>query len=263
MNILKGIIRVLIMTAVISLAFELVLCSNVRADDILTMPADDILSMPAPESTYASTNQGPFAYPVETLNSIGINTKLSEVSTKYNVNQDRARNIETATAYLNGTIIPAGQIMSYNAVVGPRTVARGFGPGNIISGGKYVKGIGGGICQVSSTLNAAVLNAGIIPIERHNHSSCVHYLGSGLDATISGSKLDYKFINPYAYPLYIDAKATGGVLTIALYGNAAATGGIAYRPAVVGGSRKNTTYVVGYLNGIEVSRLKAYSSAYK
>lgn len=198
----------------------------------------------------------------EALNAIGIDCKISEATTMFNASQDRAVNIRTAASKINGLVLQPGQGFSANLMFGPRTVANGYGLGNVISGGKYVKALGGGICQVSSTLNLAVLRAGIIPTERHNHSHRSSYIGSGLDATISAGTLDYQFINTLAYPVFIAANADGGVLTIALYSNHDALCGIHFEPNVVGGAMSNTTYLVGVANGAQVINIKAYSSKY-
>jgi len=197
------------------------------------------------------------------LNAAGINCKIAEASTKFNPNQDRAVNVRNAASKIDGWILQPGQLMSANFSFTPRTEANGYGLGNVISGDTYVKGIGGGICQVSSTLNLAVLRAGIIPTERHNHSHRSNYIGSGLDATISGSSLDYQFVNTLMYPIYISAKTNGGVLTVSIYSNVNALGGIKYEPKVVGGSMSNQTYLIGTFNGLEVSNRYCYSSKYK
>ncbi len=195
--------------------------------------------------------------------STGIDVMVSQASTKFRANEDRAKNIRNAASKINGMIILPGQAFSCDAAFGPRTVANGYGFGNVISGDTYVKGLGGGICQVSSTLNLAMLRAGIVPIERHNHSHRSSYIASGLDATISGASLDYKFINPYPYPIQILAAADGGVITISIYSNHNATGGVVYEPVVVGGKMSNTTHVIGKMAGIQVSDRVAYSSRYK
>ena len=197
------------------------------------------------------------------LGEMGIDCKLSEASTRFRANEDRAQNIRNAASKINGMIIMPGQLFSCTTAFGPRTVANGYGLGNVISGETYVKGLGGGICQVSSTLNLAMLRAGVIPAERHNHSHRSSYIASGLDATISGTALDYKFINPYQYPLYISAVTNGGVISISVYSSHEATGGVVYETAVVGNKMSNTTHVVGKLAGIQVSDRIAYSSRYK
>lgn len=188
--------------------------------------------------------------------------KISECTTKFNPGQDRATNVRSAAAHINGITLQPGQGFSANLFFTPRTVANGYGLGDILSGGTHVKAMGGGICQVSSTLNVAVLKAGIIPTERHNHSSHIGYLASGLDATISSGTYDYQFFNTLQYPITIAATTAGGVLNVSLYSDARALGGIVYEPVVIGSHNSSTTYVVGKLNGIEVSRRVAYSSRY-
>ena len=198
-----------------------------------------------------------------TLMAMGIDCKISEASTKFNAREDRAVNVRNAASKINGMILAPGQVVSANQAFMPRTSANGYGLGNVISGGQYVKAMGGGICQVSSTLNLAVLRAGIVPMERHNHSHRSGYIGSGLDATISAGTLDYKFANTLAYPIYISAVTDGGVLTVSIYSNHDALMGVTFEPKVVGDKMSNTTYLVGTLNGVEVSNVKCYSSKYK
>lgn len=197
------------------------------------------------------------------LNSMGINCKISEASTKFNPNQDRAVNVRNAASKINGWILQPGMGMSANFAFTPRTTANGYGLGNVLANGGHVKAMGGGICQVSSTLNLAILRAGIIPTVRHNHSERSTYIASGLDATISGNTLDYQFVNTLAYPIYISAQTNGGVLTVSIYSNANALMGIVYEPKVIGGSMSNKTYLIGTLNGVEVSNRYCYSSRYK
>ena len=197
------------------------------------------------------------------MSALGIDCMLSEASTRFRANEDRAQNIRNAASKINGMVILPGQMFSCTMAFGPRTTANGYGLGNVISGDTYVKGVGGGICQVSSTLNLAMLRAGVVPTERHNHSHRSSYIASGLDATISGTSLDYKFINPYEYPLYISAVTNGGVISISIYSNHDATKGIVYEPVVVGGNMSNTTHLIGKLAGIQVSDRVCYSSRYK
>lgn len=198
-----------------------------------------------------------------TLNSIGIDTKIGEASTKFNPNQDRAVNVRNAASKINGIILQPGQAISANLAFGPRTVENGYGKGDVISGGEYVKAMGGGICQVSSTLNLAVLRSGIIPTERHNHSHRSSYIGSGLDATISSGTLDYQFVNTLAYPIYIATNSDKGVLTVSIYSNHNALNGMTFEPKVVGGKLSNTTYLVGSFNGAPISEVYCYKSSYK
>ena len=84
-------------------------------------------------------------------------------------------------------------------------------------GNRFVPGMGGGICQVSSTLYAAMVSAGLPATERHPHSLSVDYIPSGLDATIFGNTLDLRFTNIFPQPIQIRAAADQGILTILIY----------------------------------------------
>lgn len=140
---------------------------------------------------------------------------LGRYSTKYKNNTDRGTNVELACDYMNGTIILPGGEFSYNEAVGVRSSARGFKPATIYVSGEKAIGIGGGICQISSTTYVAMMIAGIPATERHRHSLPVSYLKTNLDATVSYGKLDLKFVNPYAFPIIIYAYYDGaGTCTV-------------------------------------------------
>ena len=141
---------------------------------------------------------------------------LGRYSTKYNYKIARGDNLTLACNYMNGTIIPPGGAFSYNNAVGQRTSARGFKVAHVYSGGQVVDGIGGGICQISSTLYVAMMIAQIPATEHHFHSLPVSYLKPNLDATVSWGKLDLTFINPYNFPIMILAEAKDGIATICI-----------------------------------------------
>ena len=141
---------------------------------------------------------------------------LGRYSTKYNYKIARGDNLTLACNYMNGTIVPPGGAFSYNNAVGQRTSARGFKIAHVYSGGQVVDGIGGGICQISSTLYVAMMIAGIPATEHHFHSLPVSYLKPNLDATVSWGKLDLTFINPYNFPIMILAEAKDGTATICI-----------------------------------------------
>lgn len=137
-------------------------------------------------------------------------------TTKYNAKIGRATNVSLATKAIDGTILMPGEQFSYNKVVGPRTSARGYVEATVYNSGEVTTGIGGGICQVSSTLYAATKDCGLPATERHAHSLPVHYLPAGYDATVAYGSLDFKFVNAYQYPLMIKGTAVDGNLTIDL-----------------------------------------------
>lgn len=111
---------------------------------------------------------------------------LGTFSTTYNTaNTNRVTNLELASEKINGTIILPGETFSYNKVVGERTIAKGYKEAAVYSGGKVVDGIGGGICQLSSTLYNAVIYANLEITSRSNHRFLTSYVTAGRDATVS------------------------------------------------------------------------------
>ncbi|WP_029452514.1 VanW family protein [Clostridium algidicarnis] len=157
-----------------------------------------------------------------------INSKIASFSTKYSHNStnDRAVNVELATNAINGKVLMPGETFSYNDIVGKRTVEKGYRNAPVIVGNKVEDDLGGGICQVSSTLYQAVLRTGLKSVERYNHSLGTSYMPLGLDATVDfGSSLDYKFKNTFDSPIYIEGVTSKDrVLSFNIYGNSASTG---------------------------------------
>lgn len=144
---------------------------------------------------------------------------LGSFSTNYdNSNINRASNIRLAAAKLNGTVLGAGESLSFNDIVGARLPERGFLPAKIIENGEYTDGVGGGVCQVSTTLYNAALLSGMTVTEFHPHSLPVGYVDPSRDAMVSGSSCDLKFKNPSEFPVYIRAQAADGVLSFKIYG---------------------------------------------
>ena len=144
---------------------------------------------------------------------------LGKYSTKYMTsNKPRANNVELAARYVDGTILLPGDEFSYNNIVGPRTYERGFKAASVYENNKMVDGLGGGICQTSSTIYAAVLYADLEVTERHEHSLEVHYIDLGIDATVAYGTLDFRFKNNTTAPIKIVAKAGGGTVNVQILG---------------------------------------------
>lgn len=142
----------------------------------------------------------------------------STFSTDYsNSSANRKHNVELAVAALNGTTVGAGEKFSFNAVVGERSEARGYKVSRVISDGNYADGVGGGVCQVSTTLYNALLLAGFIP-NAAPHSLVSGYVMVGFDAMVSYGAADMSFVNDGAHPIYISASADGAKITFAVYG---------------------------------------------
>ena len=133
-------------------------------------------------------------------------------------NTSRAHNIHLASQKIHQTFIPAGGIFSFNQVVGERTSEAGYDDAPVFMGGRLVPGIGGGICQVSSTLFNTALLSGMDIVERDTHFAPVSYIPVGLDATVAWGYIDFQFKNPYSHPIYVIAEEGAGYVTITILG---------------------------------------------
>lgn len=160
--------------------------------------------------------------PTVTTNQIGKEAfpdLLATYSTTYNTgNVNRSTNIKLASAKIDGIVVMPGETFSYNSTVGKRTAAAGFKSAAIYAGGEVTTGIGGGICQVSSTLYNSVLLSNLEIVERYNHGFNPGYVPAGRDATVSWGGPDFKFKNSRNYPIKIYCKNSGGKLTVTIYG---------------------------------------------
>ncbi|WP_238528295.1 VanW family protein [Acetonema longum] len=155
----------------------------------------------------------------ESLTKTGIVTLQSAFSTKFDSNDvNRSTNIALAAAKINGLILKPGQIFSFNDAVGPRDTASGFKEAMEIFDSEMVPGIGGGICQVSSTLYNAVLLANLPVKERWNHGRPLSYVGMGRDATVVYGSVDFKFVNNTSSSLMILTETKNNKLTVAIFG---------------------------------------------
>ena len=160
--------------------------------------------------------------PDVTLNDIGpeaLSDELGTYTTRYDVSdEDRTTNLEIACEKLNDQVILPGETFSYNKTLGARTIAAGYKSAKIYSNGEVVDGIGGGICQISSTLYNAVLKANLEIVERRNHQFVTSYVPAGRDATVAYGSTDFRFKNTRDYPIRIVASAKNGIATISIYG---------------------------------------------
>ncbi|MBR5507317.1 MAG: VanW family protein [Clostridia bacterium] len=146
-------------------------------------------------------------------------TIIATFSTDYSTSsENRKENIRLASEKINGMILNPGEVFSFNDVVGPRTEATGFKIAHVYSGSKVVDGIGGGICQVSSTLYNAVVFADLEIVYRTNHSLPVSYTPLGRDATVSYGTIDFKFKNNKETPVKFEVIPDGNNLTVNVYG---------------------------------------------
>ncbi len=147
---------------------------------------------------------------------------LSSYTTFFDVhNVNRTYNINVAADALDNRLVKPGEVFSFNAVVGPRSREKGYKEALVIVQDQFTPGIGGGVCQVSSTLYNAVLLAGLKVVERSNHSLPVGYVPLGRDATVAYGGRDLKFCNNTSGCLYLRTRVRGGALTVKIFGNTA------------------------------------------
>ncbi|WP_027623743.1 VanW family protein [Clostridium lundense] len=154
-----------------------------------------------------------------------INNLISTFHTNYGdiSSSQRANNIQIATKGINNTILMPGDVFSFNDIVGERTEARGYQSAAVIVGNQVDSGLGGGICQVSSTLYNAALKANLKSVERVHHTLPSSYVPLGRDATVDWGNIDYKFKNTLPYPIYIEGITSGGNVTFNIYSNSSLT----------------------------------------
>ena len=162
------------------------------------------------------------AKPGKTTRDIGTEASpdlLATFSTKYQAsNVNRTTNLRLAANKINGTVLLPGEEFSYNKTVGERTIAAGFKEAPVFNAGKVENGLGGGICQISSTLYDAVVMADLDVTVRRNHQFVTSYVSGGKDATVVWGSQDFKFKNSRKYPIRITATVQGGIATVQIWG---------------------------------------------
>lgn len=160
---------------------------------------------------------------------------IGSYATYYNYgNKNRSHNIALAAAALDSTVVFPGETFSFNKTVGKRTAERGYRQAPVIVRGELSEGIGGGICQVSSTLFNAVDNAGLQIVERYSHSRHVAYVPPGRDATVSWYGPDFVFRNTFDQPVLIRAHAAYGTVAVRILSSET----IRYKPRDVQGMKR-------------------------
>lgn len=212
-----------------------------------------------------------------------ITGEISSYSSSYkDTKDDRVLNMKIAAETISGTLLMPDEEFSYNNLIGDTTPEKGYGIANTYVGNEIVPDYGGGICQVSTTLYRAAMKANLRSTERMSHSLTVSYSEPGLDATVANGVIDYKFINSYDFPVYIEGYVDGGTVVFNIYGNKEGMGGKTYelvneihekynpqvkyeeditmdegseRVSVYGMTGyKASSYQVTYENGVEVNR---------
>ncbi len=148
-----------------------------------------------------------------------VTVKKASFTTSYEISApNRCFNIEKAASAINGRVVLPGETFSFNDVVGERSEANGYKTSKVIVGGTYTDGVGGGVCQVSTTLYNALILSEIFPDEVHQHTLVPSYVKPGFDAMVSSNSADLKFTNNTNFPLYIHAATVGKRITFTLFG---------------------------------------------
>ncbi|SKA01642.1 VanW family protein [Selenihalanaerobacter shriftii] len=155
----------------------------------------------------------------EEVKKLGLMNQLSFYVTVFDIeDKNRVKNIKEASQRINGLLLMPGEVFSFNEVVGPRTLKAGFKEAIEIVNQEFVSGVGGGICQISSTLYNSVLLSNLKVVERQNHSRPVGYVSLGRGATVYYDYLDFKFKNNLSIPIMILSKVIKDRIIVSIMG---------------------------------------------
>ena len=176
---------------------------------------------------------------------------------------DRGDNIGLAASHLQGALIRSGSTLSFNSIVGPRTYDAGYKNAGVIVYGQHAIDVGGGVCQVSSTLYNAILLAGLTPVERTGHFASSAYVPAGRDATVADGLIDFVFRNPLPHPVYLTIANSGNALTIYVLGTKADLGGKSIALVTEGSTMRPSLYRLWLQNGEVVDREYLHTDAYE
>lgn len=183
---------------------------------------------------FSSKKRSSFRAPVKTTPKVVIAAEdpntIARGTSKFAESEiERSKNIRVATGRLNGVVIQPGETLSVLRVIKAPTLANGYFMSKVYAGDSLVDGVGGGVCQVSSTLYNAVIRAGLQIIDRSTHRFSVFYLPYGMDATIYAPSTDFKFKNTLDHPITIRGTAVKGKLTFSLISDETAMKGYSYK----------------------------------
>jgi vancomycin resistance protein YoaR len=159
------------------------------------------------------------AFTTELARAESFHDKLSSYTTRYSCPANRQNNVRLATKYSTNVFLAPGQEFNFDKQIGPRTASRGWSLAPGITGPNTLEDVlGGGICQVSTTMFNAVFEAGLKVTERHNHSIFINHYPLGRDATVTGGGKNLRYVNDTAHYIWIRGTSTGVVTTITIMG---------------------------------------------
>ena len=160
----------------------------------------------------------PPALTTEAANKLGIKQRISSFTTPFDArNAPRVGNIDRMASAINGTVLKPGEVFSLNKTTGERTVTNGYQEAGILVDGELVPGIGGGVCQVATTLFNAVFSAGLQVVERSNHSLFVSSYPTGKDAMVNYGSQDLRFKNDTEFGLLLRTVVSAREMTVSIY----------------------------------------------
>lgn len=187
--------------------------------DSLAVSLTDVLIKDGEREVELRTTRSEPEITTEKARSMGIKERIATFTTTFDSgNRPRVANIHLLGGQLDGTLIPPGGTFSFNGSIGERTAAKGYQEANAIVNGKLVPSLGGGICQVATTLFNTVFESGLPVVERRNHSFYISSYPKGRDATVSWGGADFKFKNDTENWVLISVGYSSSSVTVALYG---------------------------------------------
>ncbi|SCY94792.1 VanW family protein [Alkaliphilus peptidifermentans] len=195
-------------------------------DDVVGYEIDEFLlkeeiriSIEAFSTEYIEIPTNVIKAQVTTADLNNIQNVLGEFKTSFSANdKGRNTNIALAASQINGVLLMPNDVFSFNNQTGERGEDKGYQKAPVIVNGQLVQGLGGGICQVSTTLYNAVVRSNLEIIQRQNHSLPVAYVPLGHDATVAFGHIDFQFMNNTEYPVYLESYVEGNQIHIGLYG---------------------------------------------
>jgi hypothetical protein len=195
--------------------------ATVSATGVDFDPVEAALLLRETENGKAVTIYFEFLFPEYTqeyLESLLFRDLIGTSRTWVHGNSNRVGNIRLASESINGHVLMPGDEFSFNGVVGRRSTDRGYRSAPALSQGETIQSVGGGVCQVSSTIHAAIRTTGIEVTAQRRHSRSVPYMPWGHDATVFFPYLDFKFVNNTNYPLRLDVELEGRYLEVYVWG---------------------------------------------
>lgn len=156
----------------------------------------------------------------KSIEAFGIKKLIASYSTRYEEDGKRSGNIKLACSKIDGLMLSPGETFSFNDVVGPREEAAGYQEANVFMEGRVVPGIGGGVCQVSSTMYNAALLANLKVLQRHSHYFAVDYVPLSRDATVAWNGPDLVLKNSLSSHVVFKCSASNGVIVVKVFGDA-------------------------------------------